>query len=554
MKFGEYLQKHMAAPWQTEYIQYVLLKQDLKTRQLDHLWNEADEACFVSLFLAEVDKVEGCIKRQIQKLDLRRRSCGDMRHLSLTSSCFSSTCESGSDITDDILADIHTLFNFAQLNQTGIRKLTKKHFKWTNRHLPAVDQRFDILMAELSHMRELCQPYTKFYWIHPDNMMQVKSHLQFYMPSNMVSDTGMSDVYFDNGNWDVYRGHLQLGDGADTTWLRWHGPLIFAGHKTQRSRECIKLEHSEAADFMQGNYQAELPLDDHQQPLNERDLKKSTQSALRIQTFIQSKQLKPAVRCAYRRTDFHHPDDPTMFLSLDTQLIFTRSGDHPQENGEIHKEEQFPYAVLAIATTNTAACYQPTWLSQLTTSHMVHEAPAHFSKYAHGVSQLFAVHQTFSNSSASDDDKRSLHCRSASPTVVVEMDNMETSTKKKKKTKGCKVEPKAFFANERTFISWLQFCALLLTVALNLLNFGDRVSRISGATFMVVSAILALYALGRYQYRAWHLRKRSKARYDDVYGPVALCLLIVLALLLNFYLRFRQQLPLEDDASWRGGD
>jgi hypothetical protein len=44
-----------------------------------------------------------------------------------------------------------------------------------------------------------------------------------------------------------------------------------------------------------------------------------------------------------------------------------------------------------------------------------------------------------------------------------------------------RAEPKVFFANERTFISWLQFCALLLTVALNLMNFAtDESTRIVG--------------------------------------------------------------------------
>lgn len=55
-----------------------------------------------------------------------------------------------------------------------------------------------------------------------------------------------------------------------------------------------------------------------------------------------------------------------------------------------------------------------------------------------------------------------------------------------------KLDPKAFFANERTFISWLQFCALLLTVSLNLLNYGDRISRIVGACFIVFSSGISM--------------------------------------------------------------
>lgn len=111
---------------------------------------------------------------------------------------------------------------------------------------------------------------------------------------------------------------------------------------------------------------------------------------------------------------------------------------------------------------------------------------------------------------------------------------------KKNAKRSIKLEPKVFFANERTFISWLQFCALLLTVALNLLNFGDKISRICGGVFLFISMLLALYALARFQYRAWQLRSPNQTgRFDDLYGPAVLCVLIVAALVINFWLRFR---------------
>lgn len=80
----------------------------------------------------------------------------------------------------------------------------------------------------------------------------------------------------------------------------------------------------------------------------------------------------------------------------------------------------------------------------------------------------------------------------------------ETSNNNNKRQKvKVRVEPKVFFANERTFISWLQFCALLLTVALNLLNFGDTISRTVGGIFIGLSAGIAIYALYRFEKRAW---------------------------------------------------
>lgn len=38
-----------------------------------------------------------------------------------------------------------------------------------------------------------------------------------------------------------------------------------------------------------------------------------------------------------------------------------------------------------------------------------------------------------------------------------------------------RVEPKVSFANERTFLSWLNFTVVLGGLAVGLLNFGDKV-------------------------------------------------------------------------------
>lgn len=115
--------------------------------------------------------------------------------------------------------------------------------------------------------------------------------------------------------------------------------------------------------------------------------------------------------------------------------------------------------------------------------------------------------------------------------------------KKGKLNNNKKIEPKIFFANERTFISWLQFSALLLSVSLGLINFGDHISKGSGAFFIVVAVVLAGYAQLRFQYRAWQIRFRSESRFDDIYGPAVLCFVLVIALIVNLGLRVNQPLP-----------
>jgi SPX domain protein involved in polyphosphate accumulation len=49
MKYGSELQENVFAPWRLSYIAYDVLKMELKTRQLDHEWNDQDEADFIQV-------------------------------------------------------------------------------------------------------------------------------------------------------------------------------------------------------------------------------------------------------------------------------------------------------------------------------------------------------------------------------------------------------------------------------------------------------------------------------------------------------------------------
>lgn len=104
-----------------------------------------------------------------------------------------------------------------------------------------------------------------------------------------------------------------------------------------------------------------------------------------------------------------------------------------------------------------------------------------------------------------------------------------------------RVEPKVFFANERTFLSWLNFTVVLGGLALGLLNFGDRISRISASLFTLTAMFVMLYALYTFHWRASKIRKREAAPYDDRVGPTVLCILLVLAVSFNFYRKYQRK-------------
>ncbi|KAJ1946577.1 GTPase regulator Nrf1 [Linderina macrospora] len=101
-----------------------------------------------------------------------------------------------------------------------------------------------------------------------------------------------------------------------------------------------------------------------------------------------------------------------------------------------------------------------------------------------------------------------------------------------------RVEPKVFFANERTFLSWLNFAIVLGSLALGLLNFGDSTGKIAGAAFTIVAMCVMVYALMLFQWRAERIRQRDSGPYDDRKGPTVLVAVLICAILVNFYLRF----------------
>ncbi|KAI5778249.1 hypothetical protein EDC01DRAFT_674836 [Geopyxis carbonaria] len=100
-----------------------------------------------------------------------------------------------------------------------------------------------------------------------------------------------------------------------------------------------------------------------------------------------------------------------------------------------------------------------------------------------------------------------------------------------------RVEPKVFFANERTFLSWLNFTVILGGLAVGLLNFGDKVGRISAGLFTVVAMGTMLYALVTFHWRAKAIRKRGQGNFDDRFGPTVLAVTLLGAVVVNFVLR-----------------
>ena len=298
MKFGDHLTSNLFPPWRSEYIQYNMLKQQLKARQLDHTWNSQDETWFSQSVTSELTKVDLFLSRKRYELQSRINYCEQTLQIiahnspapSSLSASLSAPLQQGvvtaiiNDNDDneqwisslqqaliEILYDTTDLSKFVRLNYTGFQKILKKHDKWTHLHLQSQmtplfqqrgldNQRFDDLLVKISQLRDLCrlcsnkrisaeleevrnsvveddntsdagdfERATEKYWVHPENVTEVKALLLFHLPILRYnsdrpyeeSETAISSVYMDNQQLDLYTERLQRDEGAEAIRLRW---------------------------------------------------------------------------------------------------------------------------------------------------------------------------------------------------------------------------------------------------------------------------------------------------------------------------------------------
>lgn len=157
MKFGEQLRSSIIREYQWYYIDYNGLKGELKdasgplagngsgSRQ----WTEDDETRFVGKLEAELEKVH--TKQQVKAMEISRRIAVSEREVKEVVNRLNERGlgEEGpseeeflllEEDLSDIIADVHDLAKFVQLNYTGFYKIIKKH---------DVRQRFFVLFAVL---------------------------------------------------------------------------------------------------------------------------------------------------------------------------------------------------------------------------------------------------------------------------------------------------------------------------------------------------------------------------------------------------------------------
>jgi SPX domain protein involved in polyphosphate accumulation/uncharacterized membrane protein YidH (DUF202 family) len=395
-RFGQQLKQSLIKDYYWHYIGYDDLKSALKKPYVNgksgerEPWTDDDEANFISQLEGELDKVYTFQKLKSQEIVSRIKTAeSEVKHVierqerqNQAGAETDHTLEDDFDLLEqdlsDIIADVHDLAKFTQLNYTGFQKIIKKHDKQTDLVLrpsfatrlkakPFFQDNYDAFIVNLSKLYDLVRTrgnpvkgdsaaggsqqnfvrQTTKYWVHQDNITELKLIILKHLPVLVFNsnkefeekDSAISSIYYDNPEtWELYMGRLKKTEGAEAIRLRWYGGMenetIFVERKTHREdwtgEKSVKarftLKEKNVNAFLAGKMTVEEAF-----AKMRKDGKKSVkeiedleQLAREIQYRVISRKLVPVCRSFYHRTAFQLPGDARVRISLDTELTMTR--------------------------------------------------------------------------------------------------------------------------------------------------------------------------------------------------------------------------------------
>ncbi|CAG8737610.1 6635_t:CDS:2, partial [Acaulospora morrowiae] len=467
MKFGSQLRAALHSEWAEYYVDYDGLKKLLKQgEKKEGGYTEKDESQFVEKLDKELEKVYAFQNSKYAEIKERVLQCENSLE-AIGKDPSLNVPERYADIErqiNQITEEVNELAKYARLNYTGIVKIVKKHDRRTSYILrpmfsvrlnacPFFKETFEPVIVNLSRLyhivhrglggdevssahdftsswksatiipsQERFLRQSNKYWVHYDNIMEVKTTILRHLPVLLYkpgSDSSVHSIYFDNELFELYQDKVDRKPGDQVIRLRWYGSKtstneIFVERKIRedgedevKDRFLIKEKYIDL--FLKGEYSMDKVIKKMKETpgKTEEDIQNFQKLVKDIQDTLKNKNLQPVLRTYYNRMAFQIPGDSRVRISLDTEFYIIREDNF--DNGNRRRDNQwrrtdidddnfnklpptecvkFPYALLEIKYNLAEGEQEPDWVKELVGSHLVEEAPQ-FSKYVHGVATLF---------------------------------------------------------------------------------------------------------------------------------------------------------------------
>lgn len=419
--------------------------------------------------------------------------------------------------------------------------------------------------AELSKQTDSFVRQSTKYWVQPCDLAAVCAVLGENLHVHAFEKGGspwspISSVYLDNKKRTCYGERILKNNGARIARLRIYNndtKKIWIERKVHHekwtgetsSKDRFPIEESQVMQLLRGQNLAIA--NKHMELMTE------------IKTMVREQELYPTLRVDYTRIAFQPETHDHVRVSIDVNMRFLQERTShmdwrtPDETLLTEDEMLFPYSIVEIKLREPYISDPPKWLQDLQRSSLLH-LENNFSKYIHGTfvfgevnglklrrplwinTMKFTSPQMAIESVDEDlENKKALAALENSSASHWFAKLMGVKAAVDVSGKPIKIEPKVFFANERTFLSWFNCSIFVASIGVAISAASTQKSiEIAGGAMVAVGVIIVIYAALTFLQRTSSLLQRKSAGYHDRYGPVLLGTVVIIAFLLAFGLSY----------------
>lgn len=101
-----------------------------------------------------------------------------------------------------------------------------------------------------------------------------------------------------------------------------------------------------------------------------------------------------------------------------------------------------------------------------------------------------------------------------------------------------RVEPKVYFATERTFLSWMSIAIFLGGVSTTLVTYGSPTTMIASIGFFITALIVIIHSTIVYASRVVNIRQKKAVNYEDKLGPQLVSICLILSILFTYFCNY----------------
>lgn len=491
--------------------------------------------------------------------------------------------------------ELYEFSSFIKANILAVKRIIERHDKFTGFKLMSVYK--DRLKEKASNLEEVLQlihtmRYERLdleaypvniskFWIPQENLVDIKLEIMRHLEkvqSDEHDSNGeysyISTVYLDNTEFSLYSSFIDKEPYGFFIRLRWYGTKSetvnceilqsMDAENTKPKINSIRIPKNLILSFINGDDIWQLIKDQENQYEIYAD----------IQEKIQRYRLRPVVRTFFKRQVFSSPSVQGLKVSLDSNIVmikecsnFDFEADHfplkswarsdvgydwPFRNLSASEIIRFPFSTLKIQKDENPRSSPPNaeWLETLLSGSKI-EKMERFTKFIHGCALLYPskknnpnwIPNAFSyslydgNEAIPRNQFSNEFLRGAEESEIA-FNTTPLVDEKYKLAIPVRIEPKVFFANERTFLSWVQFAIFLGGVGTAMIGLGNTHAYLCGVMLVGVAAIFSFYALYLFHDRSVRLKVKDVGPYDNIVGPLILTSIFILVMILSFVFKF----------------